>query len=704
MTDPSTSSGSASIETVEKDYGRDPASIAKYWEAEIKVAEKRAEEWQKPGREVVEVYRGQRRGTKTKASPPVNYNILWANTETMKPAVFGRSPVPVVRRRITDQRRPDPIGRIAATILERALSYSIEDYDFDTEIASAVEDFLLPGRGQVRVKYSPLFHISDPEKVFLEHAAAVEENKMRYFVGEYEVPAALVQNPTLTPGDLTNLSEEIRPYYLVPGEETVVYEQALCAYVYWENFLHGPGRRWPDVPWVAFRHRLTRENLTKQFKDKGKDIELDWAPSGLPKNLDDGLADMFKRATVWEVWSKRKREVLAIAPSYDEGPLDTWSDPLKLENFFPVPEPLDFVRTNDTLEPIPVYTLYQDQANEVIKITRRIDCLVAQLKVRGLYDGTETELQQLMKKNDGELVAVSNWAEHREKGGIAGVLEFLPLGEIVTAIAMLRQQREQAKQIIYEITGISDIIRGASDPRETKGAQVIKARFAGLRQQTPIKKVQRFVRDVLRLKAEIIAEHFSPDTLALMSDIPYQPQGVISKGNGAEPPDEQTLNPVITDEVVELLRDQTIRGFRIEIETDSTIEPDEQAAKKEATEMIGAVSNYLQNMGQVVERVPQFGPFLMELLKLGLRHFRPGRTLEEALDKAGEALSQIKPSPSAEEIRAQTAMRIAELEAEVEREKTERRDEAAKRKTQLEVGKTLTETAAKMAGAGNVQR
>lgn len=700
MTDLSTSSGSASIETVEKDFGRDPASIAKYWNAEIKLAEKRAEEWQKPGRQVVEVYRGQRARTKTSSS--LSYNILWANTEILKPAIFGKSPIPIVRRRIIDQRRQDPIGRIAATVLERALSYSMEDYEFDTEIASAVEDFLLPGRGQVRVKYSPLFHRPDPEKVFLEHAAAVEENQMRYFVGEYEVPAALVQNPTLTPGDLTNLPEEIRPYYLVQGEETVVYEQALCEYVYWENFLHGPGRRWPDVPWIAFRHRLTRENLTKQFK--GKDIELDWTPSGLPKDLDDGIADMFKRGTVWEVWNKRKREVLAIAPSFDEGPLDTWPDPLNLENFYPVPEPLDFVRTNDTLQPIPVYTLYQDQANEVIKITRRIDRLVAQLKVRGLYDSTATELQQLMKKNDGELVGVSNWQEHREKGGIAGVLEFLPLDEIVKAIAMLRVQREQSKQIIYEITGIADIARGTTDPRETKGAQVIKARFAGLRQQTPIKKVQRFARDVLRLKAEIIAEHFSPDTLALMADMPYQPQAVISRGNGAEPPQEQIESPVITDEVIELLRNDTIRGFRIEIETDSTIEPDQQEAKAEAVEMIGAISNYLQQIGQVVDRAPQLAPFLFEVLKLGLRHFRPSRTLEEALDKASESLSQIEPKPSAEEIRSQTAIRIAELDAEAKQGKSEQQERIAQGKIKMGVGKILTEAATRGTGAGNAQR
>ena len=53
-----------------------------------------------------------------------------------------------------------------------------------------------------------------------------------------------------------------------------------------------------------------------------------------------------------------------------------------------------------------------------------------------------------------------------------------------TAAAVLNflyQQREQSKQAIYEITGISDIVRGASHSSETATAQQIKTEWGSLR-------------------------------------------------------------------------------------------------------------------------------------------------------------------------------------------------------------------------------
>jgi hypothetical protein len=44
--------------------------------------------------------------------------------------------------------------------------------------------------------------------------------------------------------------------------------------------------------------------------------------------------------------------------------------------------------------------------------------------------------------------------------------------------------------------------------------------------------------------------------------------------------------------VIELLRDERTRGFRIEIETDSTVEPDEQAEKQRRVEFLEAVGNF----------------------------------------------------------------------------------------------------------------
>ena len=73
----------------------------------------------------------------------------------MKPALYGRMPKPTVTRRFKDA---DPIGRAAATMLQRCLEYEVEEYpDFQRTMRCAVEDRLLPGRGVAWVRYEPHF-------------------------------------------------------------------------------------------------------------------------------------------------------------------------------------------------------------------------------------------------------------------------------------------------------------------------------------------------------------------------------------------------------------------------------------------------------------------------------------------------------------------------------------------------------------------
>ena len=85
---------------------------------------------------------------------------------------------------------------------------------------------------------------------------------------------------------------------------------------------------------------------------------------------------------------------------------------------------------------------------------------------------------------DNQLIPVDTWAAFAEKGGIKGVVDFLPLDVIIVVVEKLFNIRQQLIQDIYQITGLSDIIRGASNPRETLGAQKIKAQFASPRAWT----------------------------------------------------------------------------------------------------------------------------------------------------------------------------------------------------------------------------
>ncbi len=94
---------------------------------------------------------------------------------------------------------------------------------------------------------------------------------------------------------------------------------------------------------------------------------------------------------------------------------------------------------------------------------------------------------------------------------LADHIMWYPIDVISAALEKLYLARDQIKNVIYETTGISDILRGLTDPNETLGAQQIKTQWGSLRVQRKQAEVARFARDLFRLKAEIFATEGSTD-------------------------------------------------------------------------------------------------------------------------------------------------------------------------------------------------
>ena len=87
---------------------------------------------------------------------------------------------------------------------------------------------------------------------------------------------------------------------------------------------------------------------------------------------------------------------------------------------------------------------------------------------------------------DGKMIAVDNMTAIIGKstqagGGLNGVVQWLPMDHVIQTLLGLYQAREQAKDILYEVSGISDIVRGQVDPREKASQSKIKANFASQR-------------------------------------------------------------------------------------------------------------------------------------------------------------------------------------------------------------------------------
>lgn len=586
----------ASLETP-KDAGAGPAGVVKRWLLELDIADKTEEDWRKAAREAIDRYRDESKNKRNVRKGRSRFNILWANTELLKPSLYSNTPRPDVRRRYRD---PDPVAKAVADVIERAASYSLDVYDFDHIMGLAVNDYLLAGRAVDRVRYTPVI------------------------AGE---------------GD----------------DREVVSEKAECEHVQWDRFRRGPGNTWEDVEWIAFEWLLTKDEIGEKFP--GKAIELD--VEQLEERDRKDQHDLFKRGRVWEVWHKPTRKVLWIAPSNKDGPVKTENDPLKLRNFFPIPRPLYSIETSDSLIPIEEYRNYKDQAEELDEITHRIRRLVSALKVRGIYDATIKELNTLLESGDNELIP-SEGAQNilAQTQTLDRHIWMLPIKEIASVLGGLYEQRDQLRQVIYEITGISDILRGSSDPNETLGAQQLKAQTGSLRLQKRQRDVQRYARDLIEMKIEIMAEHFSPETLSRMT--------------GAE----------VTQEGLALLRDGGLRDYRIDIETDSTISADAQADQEQVTRLLSGMAGYFEAIGPVVQAGGMSQEAATSILVAAVRKFKFGREVEDKLDAMSQDGQGQQQGPSEEQIAQiqQQAMEqaIAQVEQSMAQEREALKAEASK--------------------------
>jgi hypothetical protein len=702
------------IET-RKDLGpekSEPAVYA-YWMGQEKIAEREERRWVKQAREIVKRYRDERPESMRDTH---RMNILWSNVETLKPTLYARTPKPDVQRTFRDD---DPVGLFASELLQRCLEYSCDahEHHFDAVMKAVVEDRLLPGRAVARVLYVP--HYGDP----IEDAAGVGREADDTYDAEDAADVVVSSQ-----GDDDNEAESARDVDDTGDAEPdreVVYEETVAVYVFWEDYREGPARQWSEVPWNRFKSYLSRDQLVARFgKKKGNLVTLDYEPKGSPGVSESAKTeippDMFKKAAVHEYWDRQKKQVVWIAPGTPDVVLDTVDDPLRLPGFFPNPDPILANATNDKRIPVPDFIQYQDQARELDRLTSRIDKLQGALKVMGLYPGEEKQaLQQLIDEGtENKMIPVHDWQRLVDKGGIQGIIQWMPIQQIAETLIQLYNARDRTKQILYELTGMSDILRGQTSPVETLGAQDLKARFASRRISPKQWEVANFACNLIKLKGAVIAEHFSAKTISMITGypqsqikpvpplppqpaqfIPAPPQaagnpvpgsggpapgpagnavapptpGVSAGAPGGQPgtslvPVQQPMmpNPQFAqwqlavqqvkalmaanqaaqkkfDDAVALIKSDGVHGFRIDIEADSTIAPDEEAQQGQAIAFIKEFVPFVEQIIPMCMGNPAFCDFAEKLVLFSMRPFKVARTLEEATTKLFEELKGMPP-------------------------------------------------------------
>jgi hypothetical protein len=564
--------------TPEGRYGR--------WNDEIIMAEKEFDNFRKQGRTTVRRYKDKRDavdGTERK------FNIFTANVGILQSALYAQIPKVSVSRRF-GQANDDP-ARVASLMLQNAIMQDIDEpeCDFDQIMRDAVEDRLVPGLGCAWLRLE-----TDTEEKTLEE-------QWDPISGE--------------------LIQEASTY------EEISRQEVMIDHVFWEDFLYSPCRTWKERRWVARRVYMDQDALVKRFGEKiGKAMPLDYNPRG---DLSQGRSnqpenEVLQKAIVYEIWDRQNRKVIWLSKAWPEI-LDEVDDPLHLEDFEPCPKPLFALTTTSNCIPTNDFVIYQDQYNELDLVNNRIALLVQACKVVGVYDASATGLQRMLQQgSENTMVPVDNWAMFAEKGGVKGQVDWLPLDTVIQAIGQLRQAREDIKGQIYELTGISDIVRGNTKASETLGAQNLKAQFASTRIQKLQNEVARFAQDVLKIKGEIICRHFVPEQILKLANMQFYP--------------DAANQPLVQAAIALLKGEHEEFEWRVKVQADSLAMVDYAQQKQEKVEFMNAVATLLQSAATTMKAVPDSAPILFESLKFSIAGFKGAAELEGVID---QTLAQI---------------------------------------------------------------
>lgn len=554
--------------------------------------------------------------------------VFWANMEVLKPAIYARPPVPVVTPRF---KKRAPLPRAAADMLERSLICSYDNEDLNSTIKLARDDVALLARGAMWLR--------------------------------------------LTSDD--------------NGIQAVKYDHLERC-----DFVHDPARKWQEVAWVAKRAWLTAQQGKARFGEAFADVKL-----AERKNADTPDYHGEKVGEVWEIWHRDRNCVTWVSPGQDANAevLDIRPPFLRLQSFWPCPQPAYATRQRGTLIPVPDFVYYRDQLEEINTLTARIAALAESLRLKGFYPAGSGDLAEAVETaakttdNRAILVPVSNFAA---LGGasLKDSIVYLPLADVASTIKECILLRQQLIQDVYQITGLSDIMRGATEASETATAQQLKAQYGNVRVRDRQEEMIRLCREVTEIAAEMIAENFSPEALLMYSQTddlptqqqvqqqmmaaqqqmqgmqqqammaqadpqvqqmamanPQQAQQIVMQAQqamqGMQQQIEKLQQTVTVDAVVQLLRSEKIRPFVLDIETNSTIQPDEMADKQARMEFIGAVGGFIQQAGPMVIQAPESAPFVAETLKFVAGAFRPGRAMDQAIDEFAEGVKQKAKQP-----------------------------------------------------------
>jgi hypothetical protein len=625
---------------------------------------KEIKRWKKARKAWHEAARKAERRYSYEPSPDANdvgiarLNLFWAIVGIIKPAVYVQAPKVEVSRRWPNR---NPTAFIASQMLDRATQFQVDISDYDVALSAAIDDALISGQGTIWVRYEPVIE-NKPTRiaVIVQQGIAIDPVTQQ----QYD-PQQVQQDDqgSFIPG---------------PPAEQLVDEKVIVEYVHWKDFLFEPAKTWAEVKRVARQSHLSKREFIEKFGEESyqelcgkRDLsELSEAEKEAEKN----------KICVYEVWDKEEKKVSWVS-EYLPDPIKESDPPLKFDGFFPCPPPLVFTLSPGTQNPRPDVAFYQDQLDTIDVLTEKAQDIARYLKIVNIYSEAEPELARIFTAQNGSALAIKQFDRLAQSGGIKSAYEILSMADHVSVLTALNDAIEKQKNEIYEITGISDIIRGVSKANETLGAQQLKSQNFSARLGEKQRKVAVFCRDVVRLIAQIIKNHFDPQTIIRMT------------GAAGDQETEAYLQSAIA-----LLREDHYSDYLIEIETDSTKFRDTEAAKQSAVELTNSLAGLLNSLMPFTESIPQLVPVISELLLFTAKQFEAGKIIEGRLE---QALQQMEKTIEENKQRADAQ---AQQEAQIQQQQAQQQAQPEPQQPQPDNSQELALKAQEMAARVGVER
>lgn len=618
-------------ESTEKEAEERKAAVMK-WKGRIEDATNQSKNWWTQTQQSWDEYLAHAYGRPTGAEianqgisqDRSNYAVWWSSIRTVQPALYSRTPDPVVEKVFDDM--TDNVARLSSLCLERLSKYNMRCNPYDRVMYATRDMFLHSGRTTVRAVFEASFNKKLEQKRYQQVQS----------MGADGQPTMMVLDDQGQPfADINSLMQDEEGYYSEEEVEDVDNYGVKLQPVHFKDLLVDPSARiWEEVNWIAFKAMMTEREVEQRF---GEEIASKLSYNETMKDKDDDVSSdreqkivPEKYAKVWEIWNKRNETVYWYCDEYVDGFLDEKEDPYELLGFFPCPPFMLGTVGPDSMIPVPDYIQLRPLINQLNGMFNRLRLVIRAMRRRGVFDASIPELQDLANfASEAEFIGVKNWKELVGERGLENIVSFFPTVEFASAAQQLSAAIQEFENKFYELYGIPDILRGASDPRETAAAQQLKGQFLSLRFSATQREFQRLNRDVIEIMDDLALQKYPDDKLGQIMGFQFMK------------PEDQQLFP----QVLALLKNDTDRMMRINIETDSTITMNQNAEIEQRNYLADTLFKGLQTLNGMSQENPAFMPLVAQVVLYTVRGLRNGQEIEQTLEKTLAQLEQQAQQP-----------------------------------------------------------